>query len=38
MKCVFKHQDLKIFDLKLNNNINSIAVVACCSETYLQVG
>ena len=36
MKCVFKHQDLQMFGLKLNN-INPLEVVGWGSEKLLQV-
>ena len=41
MRCVFKHEDLKIFGLKLKKNTSnfySLEVVGRASETQLQVG
>ena len=41
MKCVFKHQHLQIFGLKLNEymgNSHPLEVVGRGSETQLQVG
>ena len=40
MKCLFEHQDLKMFGLKLNKymkNFHPLEVVSRCSETQLQV-
>ena len=40
IKCVFKHQDLQMFWLKLTNisNFHPLQVVGRGSETQLQVG
>ena len=41
MECVFEHQDLQIFGLKLNkyvSNFYPLEVVCCVCETQLQIG